>query len=120
MQQNDTAPCTLTSLGPCGLHPDRSEPNRSNSFCTPRPPFWGRGGAARESGVAGEEKGLATLVAAPFLSGQPPPAPTRRDTTRPVTTRPELIDFARAVQSRTLRILGYKRRRGRSHAPTPA
>ena len=55
------------------------------------------GGAARESGVAGEEKGLATLVAAPFLSGQPPPAPTRRDTTRPVTTRPELIDFARAV-----------------------
>jgi hypothetical protein len=44
MQQNDTAPCTLTSSGPCGLHPDRSEPNRSNSFCTPRPPFWGRGG----------------------------------------------------------------------------
>ena len=27
-------------------------------------------GAARESGVAGEEKGLATQVAAPFLSGQ--------------------------------------------------
>ena len=83
-------------------------------------PLLGAGGAARESGVAGEDKGLATLVAAPFLSGQPPPAPTRRDTTRPVTTRPELIDFARAVQSRTLRILGYKRRRGRSHAPTPA
>ena len=30
----------------------------------------GAGGAARESGVAGEEKGLATQVAAPFLSGQ--------------------------------------------------
>ncbi len=31
-------------------------------------------GAARESGAAGEEKGLATQVAAPFLSGQPLPA----------------------------------------------
>ena len=32
----------------------------------------GPGGAARESGVAGEEKGLVTQVTAPFLSGQPP------------------------------------------------
>ena len=39
-----------------------------------RGPLRGPGGAARESGAAGEEKGLATQVAAPFLSGQPFPA----------------------------------------------
>ena len=44
LQQNDTARCNLISLSPCGLSPNRSEPNRSNSFCMPRAPFGGRGG----------------------------------------------------------------------------
>ena len=54
--------------------PIRTEPDLTDRIRSARhePPS-GAGGAARESGVAGEEKGLATPVAAPFLSGQPPP-----------------------------------------------
>ena len=89
MQRNDTAPCTLTSLGPCGLHPDRSEPNRSNSFCTPRPPFWGRGGGCprKRSGWRGERAGHSSGGAFPFRAASSRADSTRHDPTRHDTTR---------------------------------
>ncbi len=69
--------------------PIRTEPDLTDRIRSARyePPSGAGGGAARESGVAGEEKGLATQVAAPFLSRQPPPDPNRNDPTRPVMAR---------------------------------
>ncbi len=89
MQRNDTAPCTLSSLGPCGLRPDRSEPNRSNSFCTPRPPFWGRGGGRprKRSGWRGERAGHSSGGAFPFRAASSRADSTRHDPTRHDTTR---------------------------------
>ncbi len=52
--------------------PDRPEPNRTEPIqfvLHAAGPL--RGGAVRGSGVVGEEKGLATHVAAPSLPGQP-------------------------------------------------